>query len=85
METKLQTEFEIIDMKTENIPLSMKEVSTSYFFFFFLFICRGIRYGAAYGSVLFLAGFVAVFGLPILLIEFFENRFRKRNRASLAR
>ena len=85
METKLQTEFEIIDMKTENIPLSMKEVSTSYFCFVCLFICRGIRYGAAYGSVLFLAGFVAVFGLPILLIEFFENRFRKRNRASLAR
>ena len=69
-------------MKTENIPLSMKEVSTSYFC---LFICRGIRYGAAYGSVLFLAGFVAVFGLPILLIESFENRFRKRNRASLVR
>jgi len=85
LETKLQTEFEIIDMKTENIPLSMKEVSTSYFCFVCLFICRGIRYGAAYGSVLFLAGFVAVFGLPILLIEFFENRFRKRNRASLAR
>ena len=85
METKLQTEFEIIDMKTENMPLSMKEVSTSYFCFVCLFICRGIRYGAAYGSVLFLAGFVAVFGLPILLIEFFENRFRKRNRASLAR
>ena len=72
-------------MKTENIPLSMKEVRTSYFCFVCLFICRGIRYGAAYGSVLFLAGFVAVFGLPILLIEFFENRFRKRNRASLAR
>ena len=72
-------------MKTENIPLSMKEVSTSYFCFVCLFICRGLRYGAAYGSVLFLAGFVAVFGLPILLIEFFENRFRKRNRASLAR
>ena len=72
-------------MKTENIPLSMKEVSTSYFCFVCLFICRGIRYGAAYGSVLFLAGVVAVFGLPILLIEFFENRFRKRNRASLAR
>ena len=72
-------------MKTENMPLSMKEVSTSYFCFVCLFICRGIRYGAAYGSVLFLAGFVAVFGLPILLIEFFENRFRKRNRASLAR
>ena len=85
METKLQTEFEIIDMKTENIPLSMKEVSTSYFCFVCLFICRGIRYGAAYGSVLFLAGFVAVFGLPILLMEFFENRFRKRNRASLVR
>lgn len=68
-------------MKTENIPLSMKEVSTSYFCFVCLFICRGIRYGAAYGSVLFLA----VFGLPILLIESFENRFRKRNRASLVR
>ena len=72
-------------MKTENIPLSMKEVSTSYFCFVCLFICRGIRYGAAYGSVLFLAGFVAVFGLPILLIESFDNRFRKRNRASLVR
>ena len=72
-------------MKTENIPLSMKEVSTSYFCFVCLFICRGIRYGAAYGSVLFLAGFVAVFGLPILLVEFFENRFRKRNGVSFTR
>lgn len=72
----------MINIKTENIPLSMKEVSTS--FLFCLFIRRGICYGAAYGSVLFLAGFVAVFGLPILLIEFFENHFRKRNRASLA-
>ena len=72
----------MITTKTENIPLSMKEGSASYFC---LFIHRGICYGAAYGSVLFLAGFVAVFGLPILLIEFFENRFRKRNRASLVR
>lgn len=72
----------MITTKTENIPLSMKEGSASYFC---LFIHRGICYGAAYGSVLFLVGFVAVFGLPILLMEFFENRFRKRNRASLVR
>ena len=70
----------MITTKTENIPLSMKEGSASYFCFVCLFIHRGI----CYGSVLFLAGFVAVFGLPILLVEFFENRFRKRNRASLA-
>lgn len=55
----------MITTKTENIPLSMKEGSASYFCFVCLFIHRGICYGAAYGSVLFLAGFVAVFGLPI--------------------
>lgn len=75
----------MITTKTENIPLSMKEGSASYFCFVCLFIRGGICYGAAYGSVLFLAGFVAVFGLPILLMELFENRFRKRNRASLVR
>ncbi len=75
----------MIATKTENIPLLMKEGSASYFCFVCLFIHRGICYGAAYGSVLFLAGFVAVFGLPILLVEFFENRFRKRNGVSLAR
>lgn len=69
-------------MKTENIPLSMKEVSTSYFCFVCLFICRGIRYGAAYGSVLFLAGFVARFRFAHIVDGAFENRFRKRNRAS---
>ena len=45
----------MIATKTENIPLSMKEGSASYFCFVGLFIRRGICYGAAYGSVLFLA------------------------------
>ena len=44
----------MITTKTENIPLSMKEGSASYFCFVCLFIHRGICYGAAYGSVLFL-------------------------------
>lgn len=63
----------MITTKTENIPLSMKEGSASYFCFVCLFIHRGICYGAAYGSVLFLVGFVAVFGLPILLMEFLRT------------
>ncbi len=62
----------MITTKTENIPLSMKEGSASYFCFVCLSI-RGICYGAAYGSVLFLAGFVAVFGLPILLVDFLRT------------
>ena len=74
----------MITTKTENIPLSMKEGSASYFCFVCLFINQGLCYGAAYGRVL-LAGVVAGFGLPILLMELFENRFRKRNRAALVR
>lgn len=75
----------MITTRTGDIPLSMEEDGTSYFYSVRLSIHRGICYGAAYGSILLLVGLVAIFDLPMLLIEFFENHFRKHNRASLVR
>ena len=42
-----------------------------------LFVHRIICCLIAGGGILFLALFVAIFGLPILLIEFIEKRFRQ--------